>query len=118
MIIDTGTFSAITAEAEMLRGRARRGHRRASPGQPRPRRVSVVEQWHAAGYARAMQEILIVMNEAAEHAEASQSGRLVTAGAQADQLRAAVLSAVLAVAEAAVELYHADNVPADWVEDR
>ena len=108
MNVDTGTFAAVTAETEMLRRRVARHRRRPASNQPRPRRVSVVEQWHAAGYARAMQEVLIVMGEAADRAEA----------AQADQLRAAVLGAVLSVAESAVELYHADTMPAAWAEDR
>ena len=40
----------------------------------------------------------------------------MTAGAQADRLRATVLSAVIAVAEAAVELHHADTMPASWAD--
>jgi hypothetical protein len=54
------------------------------------------------------------MTEAAERVEDLTSDRLVTAGAQADRLRAAVLSAVLDVAEHAVEMHQTDTVPADW----
>jgi hypothetical protein len=74
----------------------------------------VVEQWHAAGYDAAMRDVLDVMTEAAERVEDLTSDRLVTAGAQADRLRAAVLSAVLDVAEHAVEMHQTDTVPADW----
>lgn len=106
MNVDTGTFAAITAETAMLRERAARGRHRATARPPRPRRPSVVEAWHAAGYDAAMRDVLDVMNEAAEHAEA----------AQPDQFRAIVLSAVLAVAEHAVEMHETDTVPPGWAE--
>jgi hypothetical protein len=109
--VDTGTFSAITAEAAMLReraGRHRRPRKSADPGQRGRRRESPVEAWHQAGYARAMQEVLIVMNEAADRAGDCQPG----------QMRAAVLDAVIAVAEHTVELHHADGVPPGWTDSQ
>ena len=126
MNVDTDTFSAITAESAMLRERAQRAapgrHQRPrkplQPGQRGPERG--LDRWWRAGYAAAMGDILAVMGEAAEHAEAlagdedARRGRMVTAGGQADRLRATVLSAVLAVAEHATEVYETDTVPADW----
>ena len=126
MEINTDVFSAVTAEAVMLRqhaeraapARHRRPRRQRQPGEhPGPERG--LDRWWRAGYARAMQEVLIVMGESAEYAEAladGGAGTLVTAGDQADRLRATVLSAVLAVAEAAVELHHADTMPALWAD--
>ena len=81
MNVDTGTFSAITAEAVMLRqhaeraapGHHRRPRRQRQPGEhPGPERG--LDRWWRAGYARAMQEVLIVMGESAEYAEAQPGG--------------------------------------------
>ncbi|HTS96338.1 MAG TPA: hypothetical protein VMI33_06925, partial [Streptosporangiaceae bacterium] len=60
-----GQFAAVVAEVGMLRERAARGRRRATPDQGRPRRVSPVTQWADAGYEQAMQSVLETARETA-----------------------------------------------------
>jgi hypothetical protein len=114
--VDTGTFSAITAESEMLRkhaeraapGRHRRPRRQRQPGaHADPDRG--MDRWWRAGYARAAQEILIAMHEAIDTADAH-------ADATVDQTRHAAAQAAFAVAEAVVELYHRDTIPPSWLD--
>ena len=118
MNVDTDTFSAITAESEMLRkhaergapGRHRRPRRQRQPGEhPDPERG--LDRWWRAGYAQAMQEILIAMGEAVETADAD-------ADATVGQTRHAAAQSAFAVAEAAVELYNNDVFPASWPDEK
>jgi hypothetical protein len=102
--VDTGTLSAITAEAAMLREHAQRQapgrHRR--PPKPRGwRSPRPLESFWQAGYVtgmteawRAAQETLIRTRDPAEAVEA-----------------------VLAVAIAAGEVYEAGSVPPEWLGD-
>lgn len=122
MNLDTDVFSAITAESEMLRkhaeraapGRHRRPRRQRQPGEhPDPERG--MDRWWRAGYARAMQEILIAMHQAVETADAAAGDGQ---GASVAQTRRAAAEAAYAVAEAAVELYNNDVFPASWTEEK
>jgi hypothetical protein len=119
--VDTGTFAAISAESAMLRkhaeraapGRHRRPRRQRQPGEhANPDRG--LDRWWRAGYARAMQEILIAMAQAVETADAAAGDG---PGASGDQTRRAAAEAAYAVAEAAVELYHNDTMPASWAKE-
>jgi hypothetical protein len=118
--VDTGTFSAISAEAEMLRrhagraapGRHRRPRRQRQPGEHAgPERG--MDRWWRGGYAAAMAEVLIAMSEAVETADAAAGDGQ---GASGEQTRRAAAEAAYAVAEAAVELYNADTMPASWLD--
>jgi hypothetical protein len=114
--VDTDSFAAISAETEMLRkhaeraapGRHRRPRRQRRPGEhPDPERG--MDRWWRGGYAAAMQEVLTAMAEAVDAADAH-------GDASPDRTRRAAAEAAFAVAEAAVELYNADTMPASWAD--
>ena len=121
MNVDTDTFSAISAEAEMLRRHAARGRHRAprkpEPGQRRSDKGRA-RWWWRAGYAAAMGEVITVMGEAGMSDEAlptaDPDARLTVA--EAGRARTAALMGVLAFAEGVRELYYADGVPPGWAD--
>ena len=118
MNVDTGTFAAITAESAMLRqhaeraapGRHRRPRRQRQPGEPLTPDRPLDGFWRA-GYSVAMSEILRAMSDAVDTADAR-------ADATVDQTRHAAAQAAFAVARAAVELFHAEGVPASWLDGK
>lgn len=111
MEVNTGQFAAITAETGMLREHAARQapgrHRRPRP-QRRPGEHADPERgmdrWWRGGYARAMQEVLVVIHEAEK-----------TAGPGAGC--GVALEAVYAVAASVVTLHACDTMPASWTAD-
>ncbi len=104
MKVDTGQFSAITAETVILREHAQR----AAPGRHRrpPRPRSWRRPWLPndgmwwGGYAMAMREVIEQANAAHER-----TGSV-----------AAVLSDVLGLAEGIIRLQDCDSVPAAWLD--
>jgi hypothetical protein len=118
MEVDTDTFSAISAESEMLRkhaeraapGRHRRPRRQRQPGEHLTPDRPLDGYWRA-GYSVAMSEILRAMSDAVDTADAH-------ADATIDQTRRAAAEAALAVASAAVELYHRDTIPPSWLDSQ
>ena len=111
MNVDTDTFSAISAEAEMLRKHAER----AAPGRHRrpPRPAGWRRPWTPGdgmwwgGHVTAMQEIVDQANAAYERT--SGHDRAVTV--------ASVLRDVLDLAEGVIRLNQVDWAPPDWLSD-
>jgi hypothetical protein len=102
--IDTGTFSAITAETTMLREHSRRAapgrHRR--PPKPRGwRSPRPLDGYWDGGYVTAMTEIASLA-----------AAELARTGSAAE-----TLGSVVTAATAAAEVYNAGAVPAEWLDN-
>jgi hypothetical protein len=99
--VDTGEFAAITAEVSMLRAHAARrqpGRHRAQR-QPGVRRRRPLDDYWQGGRVVAMQDVIRVADE------------VLTATDSCGE----ALRAVVHVAGAAVEMFHADGVPPEWL---